>query len=281
MTDDFCAFILTHGRPDKVLTYKTLAHCGYTGKTYIVIDNEDKTAPEYYKNFGDQVIMFDKKAIAETIDEGDNFNDRRAIIYARNACFDIAKQLGIKYFIQLDDDYFSFVYKYTDKEEYKERVIRNLDNIFSAFLDFYKNSPFLAIAFAQCGDFLGGDGGNFAHSHRVRKAMNSFICSTERPFHFFGRINEDVNTYTNLGFRGGLFLTVAKVAIHQLMSQTNQGGMTDLYVDSGSYIKSFYTVMYQPSSVKIAAMQSQYSRLHHLVSWKNTVPVILDEQYKK
>lgn len=23
MRDDFCAFILTHGRPDKVLTYRT------------------------------------------------------------------------------------------------------------------------------------------------------------------------------------------------------------------------------------------------------------------
>ena len=29
----------------------------------------------------------------------------RAIVYARNACFDLAKDLGITYFIQLDDDY--------------------------------------------------------------------------------------------------------------------------------------------------------------------------------
>lgn len=32
MRDDFCAFILTHGRPDKVLTYRTLRRAGYTGK---------------------------------------------------------------------------------------------------------------------------------------------------------------------------------------------------------------------------------------------------------
>ncbi|EFL0486748.1 hypothetical protein G8G26_005003 [Escherichia coli] len=30
MRDDFCAFILTHGRPDKVLTYRTLRRAGYT-----------------------------------------------------------------------------------------------------------------------------------------------------------------------------------------------------------------------------------------------------------
>ncbi|MEW3551668.1 hypothetical protein MZV21_26770 [Escherichia coli] len=38
MRDDFCAFILTHGRPDKVLTYRTLRRAGYTGKIFIVVD---------------------------------------------------------------------------------------------------------------------------------------------------------------------------------------------------------------------------------------------------
>ncbi|HAW2119452.1 TPA: hypothetical protein JLO65_002875 [Escherichia coli] len=32
MRDDFCAFILTHGRPDKVLTYRTLRRAGYNQK---------------------------------------------------------------------------------------------------------------------------------------------------------------------------------------------------------------------------------------------------------
>ncbi|EFI4081186.1 TPA: hypothetical protein J5F60_004390 [Escherichia coli] len=43
MRDDFCVFILTHGRPDKVLTYRTLRRAGYTGKIFIVVDDEDKT----------------------------------------------------------------------------------------------------------------------------------------------------------------------------------------------------------------------------------------------
>ena len=46
MRDDFCVFILTHGRPDQVHTYDSLMKAGYTGKVYIVIDNEDKTADE-------------------------------------------------------------------------------------------------------------------------------------------------------------------------------------------------------------------------------------------
>ena len=50
--NDFAVFILTHGRPNKVYTLQALQKCGYTGKTYFVIDNEDKTAKEYYKNYG-------------------------------------------------------------------------------------------------------------------------------------------------------------------------------------------------------------------------------------
>ena len=83
--DDFAVFILTHGRPDRIHTLKTLEKQGYTGDWYLVIDNEDKMADEYYKNYGDKVIMFDKKAISLTFDTADLSDDRRAIVYARNA----------------------------------------------------------------------------------------------------------------------------------------------------------------------------------------------------
>ena len=59
----FVAFILTHGRPDRVLTYEKLRKHGYTGKIYIVCDDEDKTLPEYRKRFGD-VLVFSKSATA-------------------------------------------------------------------------------------------------------------------------------------------------------------------------------------------------------------------------
>lgn len=72
----FVAFILTHGRPDRVLTYEKRANTGTRGKYSIVCDDEDKTLPEYRKRFGD-VLVFSKSEIAKTFDEGDNFGDRR------------------------------------------------------------------------------------------------------------------------------------------------------------------------------------------------------------
>ena len=100
---DFAVFILTHGRPDNVKTFITLKKCGYTGPIYFIIDNEDKTIDKYIRNFGiEQVKIFDKKYYADRVDEGNNFDERRTITHARNACFDIAREIGVTYFIQLE-----------------------------------------------------------------------------------------------------------------------------------------------------------------------------------
>lgn len=283
---DFCVFILTHGRPDHVITYKSLMKGGYTGKVYFVIDNEDKTADQYYKNFGrENVIMFDKKAISETFDEADNFEDRRAIVYARNACFDIARDLGITYFLELDDDYTDFRFKFDSKGVYGDKAMSKangrLDHVFDAMLEYYKSIPVKSIAFAQGGDFIGGKDGSKSKLKPMRKCMNTFFCSTERTFKFLGRINEDVNTYTWYQSVGNIFLTITNVGINQLQTQSNKGGMTDIYLDSGTYVKSFYSVMYHPTGVKIKLMQSEHKRLHHEVRWKYTAPYIIDEKFKK
>lgn len=279
---DFVVFILTHGRPRSVLTLKALERSGYTGEVRIVIDDEDKKADVYRELYGDRVMMFSKKEIARTFDEGDNFNDRRAIIYARNACFERAKELGFTYFMELDDDYDKFAYKFDSELNFKESMIRNLDAVLDAMIDFYKTIPAKAIAMAQNGDFIGGGSGSFARDIKLRrKCMNTFICSVERPFQFIGRINEDVNTYTRMGNVGDVFFTVPNVAINQKQTQANKGGMTDLYLDAGTYVKSFYSVMYLPSGVKIAEMGDKHKRIHHRVSWNNAVPQIVDQKYKK
>jgi hypothetical protein len=281
--EDFTVFILTHGRPNNVKTYKTLKRFGYTGKIHIVIDNEDNCVDDYYKNF-DNVVMFDKKEIAKTFDEADNFNDRRSIVYARNACFDIAKKLGIKYFVQFDDDYTDFSYRFNSELSYNKGrgYINNVDDIFKSILKYYKSIPAKSIAISQNGDWIGGENSNWAKELKLkRKCMNSFFCSTERPFQFTGRINEDVNTYTSGASKGYLFLTIPNVSLKQTDTQSNDGGMSDVYAAQGTYVKSFYSVMFSPSSVKVAMLNTERSRLHHRVSWNNAIPVILNEKHKK
>ncbi len=283
MTNNFIAFILTNGRPDRVFTYETLRNSGYTGAIYLLIDDLDKTKDLYIEKFGKEVIVFDKRAIAKKFDSGDNFNDMRAIIYARNASFEVARNLGIKYFIQLDDDYTSFQYRFDNNFKYKPKSLKNLDRVFEALLDFYIDSGADSIAMAQGGDFIGGDSGSLASRVKLkRKCMNSFICSTDRPFKFIGRINEDVNTYTHLASKGKVFFTTNFVNLNQKRTQSNPGGMTDLYLDGGTYLKSFYSVIYQPSSVRVGVLSDRCaSRLHHRIDWKATTPMILREDLRK
>ena len=279
---DFAVFILTHGRPDNVKTINTLNRCGYTGKVFFIVDNEDKSVDQYIANFGsDKVIVFDKKAMADAIDEGNNFDERRTITHARNFCFEATKQVGVKYFIQLDDDYVAFEYRHANKEgtELMGRCILNIDKIINLYLDFYKSTGFKSIAFAQGGDFIGGLHGGMVGKLK-RKSMNSFFCSTDRPFQFVGAMNEDVNTYTTLGSRGVLFGTIPSVSLNQAATQSQSGGITDMYLKYGTYCKSFTTVIMQPSSVTVKMMQTKYTRLHHSIKWNNTVPCIISENHK-
>jgi hypothetical protein len=279
---DFAAFILTHGRAGRVDTFRTLRRCGYTGRIVLVVDDQDKQLGDYKDEFGDQVYVFSKQKAIDMTDEANNFGDHRSVLFARNICWDVARDLGIKQFIMLDDDYSDFRHKMDDNNRFIDRSwMRNMDAVLDVMLDYYLSIPALSIAMAQGGDFVGGmDGTSWRYPRR--KVMNSFICSVDRPFKFLGTMNDDVNTYVTLGSRGDLFMTIMKVALQQKQTQQNAGGLTDIYKAFGTYVKSFYSVMHQPSSVKVYFLPgSVVDRIHHRITWKNTVPVILSPEHKK
>lgn len=281
MNKNFAVFILTHGRADNVKTVKTLEKAGYTGDYYIVIDDEDEQEARYREIYGDKVKQFNKKEQGAKTDTPDLSDNRGVIIYARNYCFELAKQIGVKYFCELDDDYTNFEYRYIEKNKLKIKSVKWLDKIFELLCDFLEKSGAVTVAMAQGGDFIGGANSKNYKKGLLRKAMNSFVCSVERPFRFVGRINEDVNTYTALGSKGKLFFTITTVSLVQMQTQHNKGGMTGTYLDSGTYVKSFYTVIYSPSCVTVQIMGDKHRRIHHHIVWNNCVPCIIDEKYKK
>lgn len=282
MNNKYAVLILTHGRANNVKTVETLRRCGYTKDIYIVIDDTDKQTNEYKKRYGDKVVIFNKKEYAEKTDTADNFGNMKLVVYARNAAFDIAKNLGLDRFIVLDDDYSSFSYRTDDEAIYtKAESIKNLDFVFDSMFKFMESDERItSIAFSQGGDNMGAKKGT-PIKNIGRKLMNSFFCFTNRPFNFFGSINEDTNCYVNLGSKGVLFFTIYQISLNQIATQQNSGGLTDAYLDAGTYIKSFYSVMYNPSSVKVSIMGQSAKRLHHLINWCNTVPKIIRESNKK
>lgn len=282
MRDDFAVLILSHGRADRVYTANTLRKGGYTGKIYLVIDNEDEQVEGYIRRFGQEnVMVFDKAEAMKCSDTMDSFEKRNIVLYARNSCFDIAKRLGLSYFLELDDDYTAFSFRFEKDGRLDAKRCTQLDRLFGAMLDFLVTSDSLVVALSQGGDYLGGLNGKYYEKMLTRKAMNAFFCRVDRPFSFFGSINEDVNMYVTLGSRGEKIFSVTEASLIQKETQANAGGLTDIYLDVGTYVKSFYSVMTMPSCVSVSTMGEKHRRIHHTISWVHCVPMILNQRYQK
>lgn len=279
----FAIFILSHGRPHDIITLSALKKANCTAKTYIIIDNEDTTASEYIKLYGNRVIQFDKTEYAKSVDTADNLSDNKSIIFARNYCWELAEKLGLEYFLQLDDDYTDFQYRYARPNENKLSYVsvKQFDKLCDLMIDFLKASNADTVAFAQGGDYIGGRNGGLFEQRVKRKAMNSLFCRTDKRIEFLGRRNSDVTAYCYHGSRGKLFLTIADIMLNQKQTQSIKGGVTDFYIQNGTYAKTFYTVMFCPSFVKVSIMGTTNPRIHHRINFAKGVPMILNERWKK
>jgi len=288
MRDNFAILVITNGRPDNVHTVQSLRTAGYTGRVYYIVDDEDPTLDRYLANYGDEVIVFSKEEISQQFDAGDQEPDRRTSVYARNACWQIAAELGLEFFGIFDDDYTHFHYRWVGRKngnkiaQYHGWVTRRMDHHIESLILFMEHTPTAStVAMAQGGDGVGGRKGDMARIRFKRKAMNSFICRTSTPFMFVGRLNEDVTSYVWRGSTGQLFFTFSPLQLEQLATQNNEGGITDVYRESGTYLKTFYTIMWSPSTVKLSLIGVTDQRLHHRVNWDTAVPKIMHETTRR
>lgn len=278
--NNFAVVIPTHGRSDRVYTVSTLRKHGYTGDIYLVCDDGDKELELYKEKYGDKVLVFNKDEIAGTFDKMDNFGNKNVVVFARNALYKLAKDAGLKYIAVLDDDYTDFSYRVTENYSYiPSRKIKRLDDVFAAFVQYLKVSGVGTVCFMQGGDFVGGAlNKRFAIDKiTLRKMMNLFFFDVDKPIEFKGTINEDLTSSLAENMVGNVIHSTPLVTLQQKATQSNSGGLTDIYLELGTYVKSFYSVMYAPSVCKVALMGNKDMRLHHKITWKYSAPKILRE----
>lgn len=279
MRNDFAVIIPTHGRHDRVFTIDSLRKSGYTGNFYLLCDDEDKQLDKYKTKYGDKVMVFSKDDYKGKFDKMDNFGNKACVVYARNAMWDIAKKIGLKYFAVADDDYTAFEYRITSEGGYYSKRIKNINDVFNSYTDFLITSKVDTVCFAQGGDFIGGkDNNKVANGFKVsRKMMNLYFFDVDKPIEFKGTINEDLTSSVTEGRTGRVILTSLMNSITQKETQAQAGGLTEIYLELGTYVKSFYSVIAAPSCVKVALMGNNQARIHHQVTWKNAVPKIIRE----
>ena len=276
---DYAVIIPTHGRYDRVFTIDSLRKSGYTGDIYLLCDDEDKQLEQYKEKYGDKVIVFSKDEYIGKFDKMDNFGNKACVVYARNAMWDAARSVGLTHFAVLDDDYTSIKCRITPDGGYHGKLMKNTDGVFAAYINFLKTSGVDTVCFAQGGDYIGGkDNNKVNNGFKVsRKMMNLYFFSADKPIEFKGTINEDLTSSVTEGQRGKIILTSLMNSLVQKETQSNAGGLTEIYLELGTYVKSFYSVMAAPSCVKVALMGDKQMRLHHAVTWKNAVPKIIRE----
>ena len=277
---DFAVFILSHGRADTISTYRALRDGGYTGRTYVVIDNEDDQEDLYRQKFGDDIIQFDKRDYLEKTDLGDLDTDRRIGVFARNFIQDEAKRLGYKFHLQLDDDVHGFTYRFAHGKVLRALHCSDLDEVFSGMVEYMKETPITSLSFALSAYNMGGVDGSIKDG-MTRKTMTTFLMRADDVQYFHMRMNDDITTSLINGMRGKLYYSYLPIEVEVDKTQVKAGGMTDIYQKNGTYRKSFYSVMCCPSCVKVSAMGITDYRIHHEISWNNAVPKLLSERWCK
>lgn len=280
-------------------TWKLLNSINSTAKRYVVCSDDDPTIDEYRKLFGkDTVVVFSKEEAERTtgMDLMDCYygehNNKKGTVWARNIQYKLARQLGYRWFMMFDDDYITYHIKnvFKDKRgwEYLDSRCDFFDDTYDKFclkmFDVLNSTPWLyTVASPQAADYTGGVTSQFVKNEYKFKAMNVFWFDCEKEMRFYGRLNDDVSSYVLNGSRGELSLTMFGPEIRQLPTQQTAGGMTDIYKYFGTYMKSLYSSMIFPSGVYLNIYGGHHytMRIHHMISWKHTIPKIIDEKFCK
>lgn len=277
MRDDFAVFILTHGRAKQQKTVKTLKRCGYTGRLYLIVDDEDKELDEYIRLYGSDVITFSKREIEPCFDTMTNKKEYGSAVYARNASYDIAHSLGIRWIFMCDDDISNLQYRVLKNKELKSVNIYNIDKLFERMCDIANAGKVCIFGFSQAGAFIGGANKTYLSGHQ-RKVSQAVLYDANNPITFRGVFYEDIIVALDAGTAGRVAMSTMLVSIQSPAMASNGGGMQDLYQESGTYVRCFYSVMAYPGVASIEAKDGEFKlRLRHSAF----APMIINERWRK
>lgn len=279
MRSDFAVMICSHGRAETMTTYRMLRNQGFSGEIIIVIDDEDEQA-ERYKELYDHVEVFCKEDYYKSSD-GVITGKQKAILYARNACYDIAERLGLLYFTEFDDDLNSIFLRYIEEDRCLSYKPSNLDKTLDIVLDMLNVcDAVVGVSLLVQGDYIGGVASR-AFRRAVRCCSQAFFLRTDRRVDFLASMNEDTCSCLVHGMRGKLFFGVAGTMLEAepIGQNTKMGnGMADFYKKMDSFARSFMATIVRPDC---AGPELAGEDFRIRVSWENALPYIISERWKR
>lgn len=228
----------------------------------LVYDSDHQDMADEAKSLGYRVEVFDWISTTSSMSgpgwTSNYAKTKRVVSPARYATYEIARRLGIRFFMQLDDDvtYIQIpkvVSGHLPKCDKRITVSKNypfamqyVKDIIESTFDFVEKSGCI-VAFVQTGELMSADASRF---HFKPKVMNTFILDTENPVDCFGGINEDVNIYTRRFIPKPCF-QIAYLTWHHEGSQLNYRAGADYKGTWEKHIVRLFTTRPQFASVLI------------------------------
>lgn len=244
-------FIKSHGRPDKVYTYKALRDAGYTGDICIVIDTEDECSHEYLEFVMQDkrlwLHIFSKPGIMSMTDSGVANPNRNVNLYAWAACERFAHENNCPHYIMADDDITGFRYRYEEDGHLKSLPItKNLDRIFDAYFEWMDNGV-CAASFADVRMFIGGK------IHESRGVYNIVFRNIKYPLVWKSNMYEETSTAIDNAKAGDYIYQLPFIQFEMKgIDKKADGGMKSVYEEMSIYKRACFPLMYNPSCIEIA-----------------------------
>lgn len=275
---NFSVFITSHNSPYKCISYASLRTAGYTGNIYIVIDDEDPQFDEYDRS-GNNLVVFHKQDYIDKLDIGMSKTNpqRAAVLYARAAVEDFAKQSGLKYFMVMDDDIYGFRYRIPDGCKLCSKPVEKFDTLIDNYIQFMQASNAMCLSFAHDGSFIGGVSAIGKILER-RSCHTIFLRDVSKEFEWKFAVNEDYVSSLIYANTGKLMMTLPFVQRNISGMNDRPEGMHDLYESTTDFQRAFYNVIACPWTCTV----TEYKNKFVVRTNKNTAyPKIVSSKYRR
>ena len=276
MRNDFAVFILTHERVNEQKTLETLSTSGYTGKVFLIVDDEDKQLQEYKDKYGSKVIVFSKREV--DCDTLTNQEEWRSVVYARNAVNSIAENMGLRYVFMCDDDITRFTFRVVRDGKLKGFKVNNIGRLLNKMADNMENGNISIFGFSQQGAYFGGANSDKYRNGCQRTCSQAMIVDTKAGIPWRGIFGEDLQASLDAGAMGKVVLSTMLVSIESPERTTNAGGLHDLYHSNNQYVTYFQSVLPYPSTVKVFYKNGEAK---HRIKQACVAPMIVSDRYRK
>lgn len=270
---DFAVFILSHNRALKIDTLDMLERYKYCGLWYIVISTDDQQIDEYKKRIAEQnLLIFDKKEIIKECDTFISDIEWSASLYARNFINKYAKQIGLKYFVQADDDITKIFHRQDANGKMKQKEIGDINEIIINLINFMERDERITeINPALSSGFFGGINGNYSIGlTRLPYQFMIFKTKNIRPFRSI-RTEDYILSIQNKDL---LYFTYWKLSFESPKQASNKGGIE--YIRQGKLSNfNMFLLIQEPSAITLLDGGKKKMYVNRIF------PKIIREKHKK